>query len=242
MGGADAHLSELAPAGATIELERWGASAGCAFDPSLPALADRAPGAGRGLRPRVRRGPERRRDPAGVGAAPPRRADDPVRRRDGGRQHPRAERAADALATTRSASARAVLLFRELASPQAVTRAVRRSAVLYALVIVAAFPTVAAMRRTFAPNGAVAGQMSQPTDAGLPVPRADADDHRRGRVLVVLRADDGDRHRSLGDGTVPLWNPYAGLGMPLIANAQSAVGSPLTRRCWWCRASGCGTP
>ena len=27
---------------------------------------------------------------------------------------------------------------------------------------------------------------------------------------------------------MPLWNPYAGLGMPLVANAQSAVGSPLT--------------
>ena len=48
------------------------------------------------------------------------------------------------------------------------TRAVRRSAVLYALVIVAAFPTVAAMRRTIAPNGAVAGQMSQPTALAYP--------------------------------------------------------------------------
>jgi hypothetical protein len=35
-------------------------------------------------------------------------------------------------------------------------------------------------------------------------------------------------HRSFGDGTLPLWNPYAGLGMPLAANAQSAVASPLT--------------
>ena len=33
-----AHFERLAPAGATIELERWGGSAGCAFDPSLPAL------------------------------------------------------------------------------------------------------------------------------------------------------------------------------------------------------------
>ncbi len=32
------HLNGLAPVGATIQLERWGASAGCAFDPSLPAL------------------------------------------------------------------------------------------------------------------------------------------------------------------------------------------------------------
>jgi acetylornithine deacetylase/succinyl-diaminopimelate desuccinylase-like protein len=32
------HFERLAPAGAMIELERWGASAGCAFDPSLPAL------------------------------------------------------------------------------------------------------------------------------------------------------------------------------------------------------------
>lgn len=34
----DVHLRSLAPPGATIELERWGASAGCAFDPSLPPL------------------------------------------------------------------------------------------------------------------------------------------------------------------------------------------------------------
>jgi acetylornithine deacetylase/succinyl-diaminopimelate desuccinylase-like protein len=33
-----AHLEGLAPAGATITLERWGASAGCAFDPALPPL------------------------------------------------------------------------------------------------------------------------------------------------------------------------------------------------------------
>jgi acetylornithine deacetylase/succinyl-diaminopimelate desuccinylase-like protein len=33
-----AQFEGLAPAGATIELERWGASAGCAFDPSLPPL------------------------------------------------------------------------------------------------------------------------------------------------------------------------------------------------------------
>jgi acetylornithine deacetylase/succinyl-diaminopimelate desuccinylase-like protein len=32
------HFNGLAPEGATIELERWGASAGCAFDPSLPPL------------------------------------------------------------------------------------------------------------------------------------------------------------------------------------------------------------
>jgi acetylornithine deacetylase/succinyl-diaminopimelate desuccinylase-like protein len=32
------HFGALAPTGATIELERWGGSAGCAFDPSLPAL------------------------------------------------------------------------------------------------------------------------------------------------------------------------------------------------------------
>src|SRR5262249_5040871 len=32
------HLESLKPAGATIELELWGASAGCAFDPALPPL------------------------------------------------------------------------------------------------------------------------------------------------------------------------------------------------------------
>jgi len=33
-----AHFEQLAPAGATIQLERWGGAAGCAFDPALPAL------------------------------------------------------------------------------------------------------------------------------------------------------------------------------------------------------------
>ncbi len=34
----EAHLRGLLPAGATLELVRWGASSGCAYDPSLPAL------------------------------------------------------------------------------------------------------------------------------------------------------------------------------------------------------------
>jgi acetylornithine deacetylase/succinyl-diaminopimelate desuccinylase-like protein len=32
------HLESLKPPGATIALERWGSSAGCAFDPALPPL------------------------------------------------------------------------------------------------------------------------------------------------------------------------------------------------------------
>ena len=108
------------------------------------------------------------------------------------------------------------------------TRAVRRSAVLYALVIVAAFPTVAAMRRTFAPNGAVAGQMSQPTALAYPHRARPPTTVDAGAFSWFFEPMTVTAHRSLSDGAVPLWNPYAGLGMPLVANAQSAVGSPLT--------------
>lgn len=104
----------------------------------------------------------------------------------------------------------------------------RRSAVLYALVIVAAFPTVAAMRRTFAPNGAVAGQMSQPTRLAYPYTAQEPTTIDAAAFSWFFEPMTETAHRSLADGTVPLWNPYAGLGMPLIANAQSAVGSPLT--------------
>ncbi len=105
---------------------------------------------------------------------------------------------------------------------------VRRSAVLYALVIVAAFPTVAAMRRTFAPNGAVAGQMSQPTKLAYPYTKQVPTTIDAGAFSWFFEPMTEIAHRALADGTVPLWNPYAGLGMPLVANAQSAVGSPLT--------------
>lgn len=34
-------------------------------------------------------------------------------------------------------------------------------------------------------------------------------------------------HRQLAMGQLPLWNPFQGLGTPLLANGQSAVGDPL---------------
>ena len=108
------------------------------------------------------------------------------------------------------------------------TRTLARGLALYALVIVAAFPTVAAMRRTFAPNGAVAGQMSQPTALAYPERARTPSTIDAGAFSWFFEPMTATAHRALADGTVPLWNPYAGLGMPLIANAQSAVGSPLT--------------
>ncbi len=108
------------------------------------------------------------------------------------------------------------------------TGTLRRSAILYALVIVAAFPTVAAMRRTFAPNGSVAGQMSQPTKLAYPYTPQTPTTIDAGAFSWFFEPMTETAHRSLAGGTVPLWNPYAGLGMPLAANAQSAVLSPLT--------------
>ena len=108
------------------------------------------------------------------------------------------------------------------------TRRLALGAALYALVIVAAFPTVAAMRRTFAPNGAVAGQMSQPTALAYPERARTPSTVDAGAFSWFFEPMTATAHRALAGGTVPLWNPYAGLGMPLVANAQSAVGSPLT--------------
>ena len=84
------------------------------------------------------------------------------------------------------------------------------------------------MRRTFAPNGAVAGQMSQPTALAYPHGAQAPTTIDAGAFAWFFEPMTETANRSLGDGTMPLWNPYAGLGMPLIANAQSAVGSPLT--------------
>ena len=112
--------------------------------------------------------------------------------------------------------------------PETVTRRLALGAALYALVIVAAFPTVAAMRRTFAPNGAVAGQMSQPTALAYPERARTPSTIDAGAFSWFFEPMTATAHRALAGGTVPLWNPYAGLGMPLVANAQSAVGSPLT--------------
>jgi membrane protein YfhO len=109
-----------------------------------------------------------------------------------------------------------------------VRRDLARGAALYALVIIVAFPTVAAMRRTFAPNGAVAGQMSQPTALAYPERARTPSTIDAGAFSWFFEPMTATAHRALADGAVPLWNPYAGLGMPLVANAQSAVGSPLT--------------
>ncbi|MDX6376982.1 MAG: hypothetical protein QOE98_1285, partial [Gaiellaceae bacterium] len=111
---------------------------------------------------------------------------------------------------------------------QGVRSTLWRSALLYALVIVVAFPTVAAMRRTFAPNGAVAGQMSQPSALAYPHRARPPSTIDAGAFSWFFEPMTATAHRSFGDGTLPLWNPYAGLGMPLAANAQSAVASPLT--------------
>ncbi len=102
-----------------------------------------------------------------------------------------------------------------------------RAALLVALVVVVSFPTIATMRRTFAPNGAVAGQMAQPSRLAYPYTVQEPTTIDAGAFSWFFEPMTATAHRAWSEGTIPLWNPYAGLGMPLAANAQSAVASPL---------------
>ncbi len=100
-------------------------------------------------------------------------------------------------------------------------------AAAFGLFLVVAFADVAVGDRTFAPNGRLA------TQSGLP--ELDYPYETPERSVV----NDGGAfswffepmarvvHEAYADGALPLWNPYAGLGMPLAANFQSAPAGPL---------------
>jgi len=133
--------------------------------------------------------------------------------------------------TTAVASSGPLAVLRRLRAPPRRTPGRRAEialvAVAFGAFLVLAFADVTVGDRTFAPNGRLATQTGFPTVdyPHEPPSRAVVDDG--GAFSWFFEPMAVVVHDAYADGAFPLWNPHAGLGMPLAANFQSAPASPL---------------
>ncbi|MCH7999944.1 MAG: hypothetical protein IIA91_10750, partial [Chloroflexi bacterium] len=99
--------------------------------------------------------------------------------------------------------------------------------VVLAVVLALAFPEVVFGGKTMLP-GNVAGVMGQAPPYGFEGEEP-ADNFRldRGASAWQIEPWTDKSRQAYGDGDIPLWNPNAGAGAPLLANMQSAVFNPL---------------
>lgn len=98
--------------------------------------------------------------------------------------------------------------------------------VAFALVLCVAFFPLVFQDRTFAPNGRLA-QQSGREGADYPYRPPDESAILDGGAFIWLFEPMGRvRHEVYADGDAPLWNPYTGLGVPLLGDLQTAPFGP----------------
>ena len=100
--------------------------------------------------------------------------------------------------------------------------------VAFALVLCAAFYPLVFQDRTFAPNGRLAWQSGRPAaDYAYPPPK-DPVILDGGAFVWLFEPMGRIAHEAYADGAAPLWNPYTGLGVPLLGDLQTAPFGPFS--------------